>query len=803
MDARFPVLSVGGPIHFPPFRLDVVERRLYRGSTPVALRPKTFAVLHCLVQRPGRLVTKDDLLSLVWPDTAVGDAVLKVSVRELREALGDDPRSPRFIETAHRAGYRFVGEVTRSNLPVHLTSFVGRAQQMAEIARLLDQTRLATLTGAGGSGKTRLAAQVAAGASLADGAWWVDLAPLSDAALVPQTAMAALGLQEQPGRSHVETLALHLQARCLLLVLDNCEHVLQACAGLAEALLRACPELRILATSREPLAVAGETVWPVPPLALPDAETSPPLEELVRYEAVRLFVERARSARPPFEPEPASAPALARICRRLDGLPLAIELAAPRVTILSLEELAARLDGGLRILTASAPRSPGRHQTLQATIDWSYGLLAEEERTLLARLSVFAGGWTLAAAEQVCGGAGIEERDVLDHLARLVDKSLVLAEPRGGETRYRLLETVRQYGQDKLSGSGHEARVKRRHLEFYLGLAEDFGSRILVAAERATVLTTLGQEHDNLRAALRHAAETGDTSVELRLCHALYLFWFLRGCWSEGRAWFRDALDRSAAEGRTKPRGRVLAHEGTLACFMGDPGASSRLEESASIHRELGDPLDLADALRFLVMAVGGSDPARAREAAEESAALVERDGSGFDVALGLSQIGSAAYLQRDFETAREHYAKSAELFRELRDDWGLVLPLTKLGLVAMRQGDLAAAVAYLKESVAVQREAGERWFLSLAVEGLGRVLAAQGHHERAARLLGAGEFLRETVGATVLPFYLYDDDLARGRLRQELGGPAFASLWAEGRAMTIEQAIAYALLEPDVEAED
>jgi non-specific serine/threonine protein kinase len=384
-----------------------------------------------------------------------------------------------------------------------------------------------------------------------------------------------------------------------------------------------------------------------------------------------------------------------------------------------------------------------------------------------------------------------------------VDKSLVLAEPRGGETRYRLLETVRQYGQDKLSGSGHEARVKRRHLEFYLGLAEDFGSRILVAAERATVLTTLGQEHDNLRAALRHAAETGDTSVELRLCHALYLFWFLRGCWSEGRAWFRDALDRSAAEGRTKPRGRVLAHEGTLACFMGDPGASSRLEESASIHRELGDPLDLADALRFLVMAVGGSDPARAREAAEESAALVERDGSGFDVALGLSQIGSAAYLQRDFETAREHYAKSAELFRELRDDWGLVLPLTKLGLVAMRQGDLAAAVAYLKESVAVQREAGERWFLSLAVEGLGRVLAAQGHHERAARLLGAGEFLRETVGATVLPFYLYDDDLARGRLRQELGGPAFASLWAEGRAMTIEQAIAYALLEPDVEAED
>jgi predicted ATPase/DNA-binding winged helix-turn-helix (wHTH) protein len=801
--------TVGVPsrsVHFPPFRLEAGRQALYRGPETVPLRPKTMAVLRCLLERAGQLVTKTDLLDAVWPETAVSDAVLKVSIRELREALQDDPKAPRYIETAHGSGYRFIAALAGDNLPVPLTSFIGREREIDEAKELLGRARLLTLTGPGGSGKTRLAVRVAreVQGDYQDGVWWVALSALNDPELVPQTVAAVLGVREIPGRTPLQTLTAQLSPKRLLLVLDNCEHMIVSCALLAETLLRACPFLRILATSREALAVAGETTVLVSPLSLPAPERPVSLEELRRSEAVRLFVERARSAQPRFEPRAANAAALAQVCRQLDGLPLAIELAAPRVKALTVEELAARLGDCFQLLTAGGRTELPRHQTLRAAIDWSYDLLSGQERMLLERLSVFAGGWHLESAEAVCGGEGLPGSEVLGLLTRLVDKSLVVAGEESGQTRYTLLETVRQYAHEKLSRSGSEAALRARHAQHYLALTEESAPRIK-SAQRASFLARLGQEHDNLRAAFRSLSQAGDTDGQLRLCHALLLFWFQAGLWSEGRARCREALQASAGEGRTPARGRVMAGEGMFACFMGDHTvALERLEESASIHRELGDRVDLAHALRFLVFDVAESDPARARAVAEEALAIYEEHtGPGFDLAITIAQAGTAALLQKDYPAARAYYLRSAHLFRALGDAWGLSVPLGKLGLVLVRMGHWDEAARYLRESLSVQRDVGERWYLSLSVEGLAQWLTAQGRHERAARLFGAGEALREAVGAAVLVLYRNGYEQAMADLKSGLGEERLAALWAEGRAMALEQAVAYALADPDDAGDD
>jgi predicted ATPase/DNA-binding winged helix-turn-helix (wHTH) protein len=801
--------TVGLPprsVHFPPFRLEVGRQQLYRGPEPVPLRPKTMAVLCCLLERAGQLVTKTDLLDAVWPETAVSDAVLKVSIRELREALEDDPKAPRYIETTHGAGYRFIAALAGDNLPVPLTSFIGRERETGEAKELLGRARLLTLTGPGGSGKTRLAVRVAreVQGDYQDGVWWVALSALNDPELVPQTVAAVLGVRELPGRTPLQALTAHLSPRRLLLVLDNCEHLIVPCALLADTLLRACPFLRILATSREGLGVAGETTMLVSPLSLPAPERPISLEELGRSEAVSLFVARARSAQPRFEARAGNAAALVQVCRQLDGLPLAIELAAPRVKALTVEELAERLGDCFQLLTDGGRTELPRHQTLRAAIDWSYDLLSGQERALLERLSVFTGGWRLESAEAVCGGEGLAGSEVLGLLTRLVDKSLVAAGEECGQTRYTLLETVRQYAQEKLSRSGSEAALCARHARHYLALAEESEPRIKTA-QRASSLARLGQEHDNLRAAFRSLAQAGDTDGQLRLCHALLFFWFQAGFWSEGRARCREALQGSAGEGRTPARGRVMAGEGMFACFMGDHTvALERLEESVSIHRELGERLDLAHSLRFLVFEVGETDPARARGVAEEALAIYEEDvGPGFDLAITVAQAGTASLLQRDYPAARAYYQRSADLFRALGDAWGLAVPLGKLGLVLCRLGHWDEAARYLKESLYVQREVGERWYLSLSVEGLAQWLTAQGRHERAARLFGAGEALREAVGAVVLVLYRDGYEQALAELRSGLGEERLAALWMEGRAMALEQAVAYALADPEAGADD
>lgn len=432
-----------------------------------------------------------------------------------------------------------------NNLPQQVTSFIGREKEIEAVETLLDKTRLLTLTGSGGCGKTRMALQVAADVleNYPDGVWLVELASLADPALVPQTIAQALSITEEPGKPLAQTLPQALKTRRLLIVLDNCEHVLDACARLVDTLIRACPTLKVLASSREGLGIAGETVYRIPSLSLPDLKHTATPSSLSMYEAVRLFVDRAVAALPAFVVTNQNAPALASLCHRLDGIPLAIELAAARARSLSVEEINNKLDNRFRLLTGGSRTALPRQQTLRALIDWSYDLLNGQERTLLCRLSVFAGGWTLAAAEQIGAGSsatakGIEDWEALDLLTSLADKSLVLVQTQGEATRYHLLETVRQYARDRLTESGESLTVRARHSDCFLTLAEEVRSK-LRGSEQGQWLDVLEEEHDNLRQALTwYGEDLEDAEAEekgLRLGVALQRFWGVRGHLSEGR----------------------------------------------------------------------------------------------------------------------------------------------------------------------------------------------------------------------------------------------------------------------------
>jgi predicted ATPase len=477
-----------------------------------------------------------------------------------------------------------------NNLPLQLTSFIGREREIAGLEKLLvGEARLVTLTGSGGSGKTRLALSVAAelAGDYEDGVWWVELASLSDPDLVPQAVASALGMNEAPGRSLIEALVEYLEGREVLLLLDNCEHLVEACAALCDVLLHACPKLRILATSREALGVAGERNWPVPSLSFPDPHSLPRIEELGRIESVRLFVERVRSRRSEFALDSRNAPSVAEVCRALDGIPLAIELAAARIGTLSVAQISERLEHSLGLLTGRDRTSPERQRTLRGALDWSYELLEEEERELFGRLSVFAGGFTLEAAEAVCAGEGIEHDEVLDLLGHVIDKSLVVAEPaEEGALRYRMLEPVRQYGWEKLQESGKAERTRKWHAEYYLALAEEAEPE-LSGVNEGVWLERLEAEHGNLRAALGWSLEDGDAGLGLRLAGVLGGFWYKHGHLSEGRMW----LDRELAEGSAAPaieRATALDQAGWIALYQGDLEPSvALLDESLSLFKEL------------------------------------------------------------------------------------------------------------------------------------------------------------------------------------------------------------------------
>ena len=728
-----------------------------------------------------------------------------------------------------------------NNLPRQLTTFIGREKEMADVKRLLSSAHLVTLIGSGGAGKTRLAIQLAADVVEAypDGVWLAEFAPVANPALVPKTVGSALNVPEQPGREITETLVDALRDKAMLVLMDNCEHLLAACADLAAVLLRRCPQVRILATSREALGVPGERVWRIPSLSLPDVRSLPPREDLVLYEAVRLFVDRAMATVPEFTVTGENASAVVQVCGRLDGIPLAIELAAARVRVLTVGQIAARLDDRFRLLTGGSRMVLPRHQTLQGAIDWSYNLLSESERVLLRRLSVFAGGWTLEAAESVCVGGSVDTAGMLDLLTSLVDKSLVIAEPHGGETRYRLLETVRQYGRERLEESGETAEIRARHRDWYLEFAK-LAEPKLRTAEQDAWIPRLAVEHDNFRTALtsslaemRAAAGrmTADADPEVRLAGALWWFWFIGGHFSEGRRWFEQIL--AVSEGAPSPlRARALLGQGLLTFMQGDlRGGTALLEESLRLSQATEDRRGTAWATGWLsVPAKYAGDYERAMRYINESLVLWRQLADPWGIAWKVMGLGSILAAQGETQRADSLFNEALVLCRQVGDKWMTALtlhysayaaiargdtrealPLVEeslslfraigarrevpralgnLGLIALDRCDHGRAAAAFRESLTLFREVGDKRGIALCFERLARVAGAQRRLTRAARLLGAFEVLREALGAA--------DEFGGGddgaTVRTEMGDDAFEAAQAEGWAMTLEQAIEYAL---------
>jgi predicted ATPase/DNA-binding CsgD family transcriptional regulator len=686
-----------------------------------------------------------------------------------------------------------------NNLPLRLSSFIGRGREVAEVETMLSDHRLLTLTGPGGAGKTRMAIEVASEVvdAFRDGAWLAELASLSDPDLVAQAVAQALGVREAPGRPLIGALLEHLEGREALLVLDNCEHLIDACATLADALLRSCPDLRILATSREALSIAGERTWPVPPLSSPDSHDLPPVQDLRSYEAIGLFAERARAVVPTFELMESNAPAVARLCRILDGMPLAIELAAARVRVLSVEQISSRLEDSFALLTGGSRTALPRQRTLGAAIGWSYELLGKEEQVLLGELSVFAGGFALESAESVCSGEGIEEHEVLDLLTSLVDKSLVHVSEQGGDARYRLLETVRQYGRERLQKSGTEPDIRRRHADFFLRFAERAEPRIN-GKERELWLARLDAEHDNLRAALAWTQESVEAEMGLRLAGALSWFWYHREYWSEWRRWLDGTLairETAGYPGQTAARAKALSGGGFLAWMQGDQVlARSQLEESVALWREVGDKQGLAQALRFLSGSFESrGDYAAARPLAEESVKLFREGEDTFGLGITLSRLGITALAQGDYEVARAALEEGVEICRSIEDDWALALALRNLGIGALRESKHEEAVARLAESLGVLKETGNPLYMQ-NLELLAAAVSMRGDHRRAAILFGAAEALRDAVGAFVLPLYRAEYDRGLAAARAGLNEATFSAAWSEGRAMTPGEAIEYTL---------
>ncbi len=683
------------------------------------------------------------------------------------------------------------------NLPTQLTSFIGREREIAQVKGFLLTTRLLTLTGAGGAGKSRLAFQVAAEAveHFADGVWVTELASLADPALVPQAVVSTLKVSEQSGRSLSDTLADYLRHKSLLLVLDNCEHLQSACAQLATALLRECPTLRILATSRVPLSAPGEMLWRIPSLSLPDTRRPRFIDNIESCEAVRLFVERALSVDTRFALTSDNASAVAEACKQLDGIPLAIELAAARTRVLAVEQIAARLHDRFRLLTVGSPSALPRHQTLRATMDWSYGLLVESERVLLRRLSVFAGGWTLEAAEAICSEDGVERAEVLNLLGRLVDSSLIVVEPQRNETRYRLLETVRQYSHEKLHKAGETTRLRRRHWDWYVELAER-GDASLRGPEEDAWFTRLEVEHDNLRAAIEwsKAQEDGATG-ELRLARALDWFWFWRGHWSEGRGHLEGAIARAKdVPPSYLPKGLV----GTvrLAFMQGDLRRATVLcQQGLTLCRQIGDKSGTA---QFLIWsAILATREARYEEAtalAEEALALCRQIGDGWWAAEALGILCAQASLRGDYERASAFSDEHLTTARATGSPYALTYALLHGGRLAVRRGDWQQAIAHLTECLSLRKGASSPVAIAWCLESIAWAQSVRAAHEQAAVLFGAVDTLQQLIGGRVPQADPSEHDRYVACVRTELGEATFAAARDKGRAMTPEQAVEYAL---------
>jgi predicted ATPase/DNA-binding CsgD family transcriptional regulator len=718
--------------------------------------------------------------------------------RREKRAVGDPSTGNTSIPRDAAGGD--VGEPRRKyNLPLQLTSLVGREGEISEVRDLLAGARLLTLTGPGGSGKTRLALAVAGGLieDFEDGVWLVELAPLSDPELVPQAVASVLGVREAPGDPLSETLADRLRAGSLLLVLDNCEHLVDACAILIQSLLRRCPGLRVLTTSREMLGMPGEFLFAVPPLSLPDPRRPPAVEGLSGYEAVRLFAERARAVKPDFAITGQNALAVAQICYRLDGIPLAIELAAARTRVLTPEQISARLEASFRLLSGGGRQALARHATLRAATDWSHDLLSAEEKSLFARLSAFAGGFSLVAAEEVGSGGGIARNEVLDLLEKLVDRSMVTFEEKGGGARYRLLETLRQYASEKLSEAEEAERVRRRHTLYFLRLAEEAEPE-LKGAHQETWLGRLEREHDNFRAALSWALERDEAELALRMSGALGEFWYLSGHLSEGRRWLEAALAGEDG-GPDAARARALTWAGAMRWITREHDDYERLtdlgEEGLALYRRLGNDAEVALALQTLAYAESQRNRLeRASTLAEEAIRLQRASSNTGGLARSLPVLGFVALARNEHGRAVALHEENLALAREAEDSFAIVVSLIQGSLAYSGLGELRRARTLCKEGLGLSWQLKMMPLLAGHLHVSAVLAGLRGRADVAARLWGAAEALRESLGISLAPietsYYTPLIDEARSRLDEA----SWEAAWAEGRAMPPGKAVEYAL---------
>jgi predicted ATPase len=788
---------------FGPFELQPHKRRLLKDGETVSLRPRAFDLLAALVARAGHLLTKDELLEQVWPKMVVEEAALHVQVSALRKVLGADA-----ITTVSGRGYQFTLPVTKSdghadhaskpkhNLPYQLTSFVGREQEIAQLEELVTANRLVTLTGAGGAGKTRLAIEVASRLTdtFPDGVWLVELAALSDSRLVPQVVAQALEVKEQPTRPIIETLSDYLASKKLLLVLDNVEHLLEGCLQFADLILRRTPDVAMLVTGRERLAITGELTCRVPSLTVPGTNEALTPQRVSAYEGVRLFVERAKLVRLDFDLTAKNASSVASICARLDGMPLAIELAAPRLRSMSVDELSQRLDQRFALLTDSSRTALPRHRTLRSTIDWSYDLLTEREQAMLRRVAVFAGGSTLAGAEQVCAGNGIGASDVIAQLTSLVDKSLVVSDEQVGATRYRMLETVRQYAQDRLRDSSEESQWRSSHLACFVALGAEFNREVIGTKQHAW-LARIASEHDNLRAALAWSIEASPLDG-LGLAVALDAFWRIRGFLAEGREWFARLLDAVPIDLRTRLRARGLYAAALFAILQGDYAAGKgQLQESLTIFREIDDPRNVAyalDSLAYLAIEQGEypEAEARAREAVDLLRARSSREGLCFS----LIHLAIALRWRGEWAAAHELHEQSLVIARELGTPWEIGTALREIGLAECDEGRCDLALKHLAEAMTILHGLGDRPGVIESLEGLAALAAATAAPRRAARLWGAADALQQEMGGTRSVNQRIAYERQAKPVRAILTAEAFDQAWDEGRAMPLDDAVRYAL---------
>ncbi len=688
----------------------------------------------------------------------------------------------------------------RHNLPEDLTSFVGRRDEVRHVSELLASSRFVTLTGAGGCGKTRLALRVGSDVanSFADGVWFVDLAPLSDPDLLPNVIARVLELPEGLRASFRDALLEWLRPRNLLLILDNCEHLIDACAGLAETLLRKAPHLRILSTSREGLGVQGETVWPVPSLAVPQHAQHLQLDELLAFDAVRLFVDRA-AAVAPFVLTAANANAVADICRRLDGIPLAVELAAARAKILSAEQINARLQDRFRLLTGGARTAVARQRTLEATVDWSYELLSDAERRLLARLTVFAGGWALEAAEHVCADNDIEQDQVMDLLSHLVNKSLVAVEENAsGERRYRLLETIRQYGRDRLFRSGEIEALGARHFECFLALAESAKPE-LTRGDQVIWLDRLDLEHDNLRSALDWSGAAPDRrSDALTLAVCLWWFWIKRGYFTEGRRRLEGALATSTD---TPPDVETQALVGLmhLASFQGDVAASREFAARClNTARRAGDLWAEAFALGYeaiLESDLGNFQRSFALASEARAVALKSTHPEGrTPLALASRMLAYGAIQENDLLRAGILFEEAIALMRGAGELWSLGILLSDLAALRVLEGRHAEAGALAREALGFCQSLGDRRGIGWCLQTIAMVEAGGGQARRAATIYGAAEALLQSIGATGQVTVNRLQDRYLSLAREALGESGFREAASEGRRAPLQRVLDVAL---------